>query len=99
MPTRKRMSPRAISAPRPAPESAKTAQEPGSKPAPDTLSITDNRTGTSYEIPITDGTIRAIDLRQIKTGPEDFGLMAYDPAFQNTAACRSAITEIDGDKG
>jgi citrate synthase len=67
--------------------------------ANDTLTITDNRTGKSYEVPITDGTIRAIDLRQIKTGDEDFGLMTYDPAFTNTASCRSAITFIDGDKG
>jgi citrate synthase len=65
----------------------------------DSLSITDNRTGKSYELPIADGTIKAIDLRQIKTGDEDFGLMTYDPAFMNTAACRSAITYIDGDKG
>src|SRR5712675_3590255 len=65
----------------------------------DTLSITDNRTGKTYELPIQDGTIRAMDLRQIKVGPEDFGLMTYDPAFMNTAACRSAITYIDGDKG
>src|SRR5574339_277801 len=65
----------------------------------DTLTITDNRTGKQYDIPIDRGTIRAMDLRQIKTGPDDFGLMAYDPAFQNTAACRNAITFIDGDKG
>src|SRR6059036_1303680 len=65
----------------------------------DTLTITDNRTGKTYELPIEDGTIRAIDLRQIKTSPEDFGLMTYDPAFTNTAACRSRITFIDGDKG
>ena len=65
----------------------------------DTLTITDNRTGTQYEIPITDGTIRAMDLRQIKTDPGDFGLMSNDPAFLNTASCRSAITFIDGDKG
>lgn len=63
------------------------------------LTITDNRTGKQYEIPITDGTIRALDLRQIRTGAEDFGLMTYDPAFMNTAACRSAITFIDGDRG
>ena len=63
------------------------------------LSITDMRTQANYEIPIHDGTIRAMDLRQIKTGPEDFGLMTYDPAFMNTASCRSAITFIDGDKG
>src|SRR3954454_4787355 len=65
----------------------------------DTLTIVDNRTGKKYELPIQDGTIRAMDLRQIKSGPEDFGLMTYDPAFMNTAACRSAITFIDGDKG
>ena len=65
----------------------------------DTLTIVDNRTGKKYELPIQDGTIRAMDLRQIKTGPDDFGLMTYDPAFMNTANCRSAITYIDGDKG
>src|SRR3954462_336877 len=65
----------------------------------DTLTIVDNRTGKKYELPIQDGTIRAMDLRQIKSGPEDFGLMTYDPAFMNTANCRSAITYIDGDKG
>src|SRR5512144_79967 len=65
----------------------------------DALSITDRRTGKSYEVPIANGTIRAMDLRQIKTGPEDFGLMSYDPAFMNTASCRSRITFIDGDKG
>src|ERR1700704_3466024 len=65
----------------------------------DTLSILDNRTGKKYELPIQDGTIRAMDLRQIKETPEDFGLMTYDPAFMNTANCRSAITYIDGDKG
>src|SRR5436189_2766394 len=65
----------------------------------DTLSITDNRTGKTYEIPIKDGTIKALDLRQIKVDGDDFGLMTYDPAFMNTASCRSAITFIDGDKG
>src|SRR3954452_15488475 len=66
----------------------------------DTLTITDNRTGKQYEVPITDGTIRAMDLRQIKTeDAEDFGLMTYDPAFMNTASCKSTITYIDGDKG
>ncbi len=65
----------------------------------DSLSVKDNRTGKSYEIPIADGTIKAMDLRQIKTSAEDFGLMTYDPAFMNTAACRSTITFIDGDKG
>jgi len=67
--------------------------------ATNTLTITDNRTGATYEVPVTDGTIPAIALRKIKTGPEDFGLMTYDPAFMNTAACRSAITYIDGDRG
>jgi len=67
--------------------------------ASDTLSITDNRTGKKYEVPIAEGTIKATDLRQIKTDAGDFGLMTYDPAFMNTAACRSAITFIDGDKG
>ncbi len=65
----------------------------------DTLTITDNRTGKQYEIPITDGTIRAIDLRQIKVDPEEFGTMSYDPAFMNTASCYSRVTFIDGDKG
>src|SRR5919199_6430253 len=65
----------------------------------DRLTVTDNRTGRTYELPITDGTIRASDLRQIKTSPDDFGLMAYSPAFLNTAACRSNITYIDGEKG
>ena len=65
----------------------------------DTLTITDNRTGKQYEIPIQDGTIRAADLRQIKVTPDEFGMMTYDPAFMNTAACRSRITFIDGDKG
>ncbi|MFL6247124.1 MAG: citrate synthase [Thermoanaerobaculia bacterium] len=65
----------------------------------DTLTITDNRTGNTYDVPITDETIRAIDLRKIKVNAEDFGMMTYDPAFMNTASCRSAITFIDGDKG
>ncbi len=65
----------------------------------DTLTVTDNRTGATYELPISDGTVRAMDLRQIKTGEEDFGLMAYDPAYTNTASCRSSITYIDGDAG
>jgi citrate synthase len=64
-----------------------------------TLTITDNRTGKSYEIPISEGAIKAIDLRPIKTDPDDFGLMTYDPAFLNTASTKSAITFIDGDKG
>src|SRR5437667_10044974 len=65
----------------------------------DTLTIVDNRTGKKYDLPIQDGTIRAVDLRQVKAAPDDFGLMTYDPAFMNTANCRSAITYIDGDKG
>ncbi len=65
----------------------------------DTLTITDNRTGKSYEIPISQGTVRAMDFRQIKTSEEDFGLMTYDPAYLNTAACISNITYIDGAKG
>ncbi len=65
----------------------------------DTLTITDNRTGKSYEIPVQDDTIKALDLRQIKVDPGDFGLMTYDPAFTNTASCKSRITFIDGDKG
>jgi citrate synthase len=63
------------------------------------LSITDNRTGKTYEIPIEHGAIRAIDFRQMRTGPDDFGLLSYDPAFMNTASCRSTITYIDGDRG
>ena len=65
----------------------------------DTLTITDNRTGRQYQIPIENGTIRAMDLRQIKVSDDDFGLMSYDPAFTNTASCKSRITFIDGDKG
>jgi citrate synthase len=64
-----------------------------------TLSITDNRTGRSYEIPIENDTVRAMDLRQIKVADEDFGMMLYDPAFTNTASCKSRITYIDGEKG
>ena len=65
----------------------------------ETLTVVDNRTGKTYEVPIQDGTVRAADFRQIKVSDDDFGLMSYDPAFMNTAACRSAITYIDGDKG
>jgi citrate synthase len=65
----------------------------------DSLTVTDNRTGQSYELPISDGAISALDLRQIKSGESDFGLLSYDPAFTNTASCRSAITFIDGDAG
>jgi citrate synthase len=77
-----------------APKSAAEAS-----PLKETLTVTDNRTGTSYELPIQDGAIRATDLRKIKTGSEDFGVVSYDPGFMNTAACRSAITYIDGEKG
>src|SRR5262249_16754386 len=63
------------------------------------LSVTDNRTGQRYEIPIDDGAIRATDLRRIKAGPDDGGLVSYDPAFMNTASCRSTVTYIDGDRG
>ena len=65
----------------------------------DSLSVTDNRTGKTYEFPVSEGTIKATDLRKIKTSDDDFGLMTYDPAYMNTASCRSAITYIDGDKG
>src|SRR3954471_13478751 len=67
--------------------------------AAETLTITDNRTGRTYEVPIEDGTIRAPALRDIKVDDDDFGLMTYDPAFMNTASCRSSITYIDGDAG
>jgi citrate synthase len=65
----------------------------------DTLSVTDNRTGQTYEVEITDGTVRATEFRQIKVSDDDFGLMTYDPAYMNTASCRSAVTYIDGDNG
>ncbi len=65
----------------------------------DTLTITDNRTGKTYELPIKNGTIRALDLRQIKLDANDFGMMTYDPAFTNTASCISKVTFIDGDRG
>ena len=64
-----------------------------------TLTVRDNRTGATYELPIVDGALRAMDLRRIKAGDDDFGLMSYDPAFMNTASCRSRITFIDGDRG
>ena len=66
---------------------------------PPTLTVTDNRTGAIYELPISDGTVRASDLRQIKVDPDEFGMMSYDPAFMNTASCRSSITYIDGESG
>ena len=72
------------------------AARPGTKSS---LTVIDNRTGKQYELPIEDNTVRALDFRQIKTGPDDFGLMTYDPAFMNTASCRSSVTFIDGDQG
>src|ERR1700747_1911273 len=78
-------------------EAEKQAATPVQKK--DTVTVIDNRTGKSYDIPVADGAIRAIDLRQIKTDPQDFGLMTYDPAFTNTASCKSRVTFIDGDKG
>ena len=75
-----------------------TTATPGAS-ATDTIDVRDNRTGKNYTIPIKDDTIRAADLKQIKVNADDFGMMAYDPAFMNTASCRSAITYIDGDKG
>jgi citrate synthase len=84
-------------------DSAPTAtqtKKPESATAPrETLTVTDNRTGKSYEIPITHGSIRAMDLRQIKVDPTEFGMMSYDPAYNNTASCISKITFIDGDAG
>ena len=82
------------------PETLDAADPKTTKPAgQNTLSVTDNRTGKSYELPIKNDTIRAIDLRQIKVAADDFGMMSYDPAFSNTALCHSKITFIDGDKG
>jgi citrate synthase len=78
---------------------AEAASSDGAGTSEGTLSITDNRTGESYEVEVTDGTVRAMDLRQIKVSEDDFGLMSYDPAFTNTASCRSAITYIDGEAG
>ncbi|HEY8784965.1 MAG TPA: citrate synthase [Candidatus Limnocylindria bacterium] len=69
------------------------------KTPPSSLTITDNRTGATYEIPIENGAVHATELRKIKASPDDFGLVSYDPGFLNTAACRSAITYIDGDRG
>jgi citrate synthase len=65
----------------------------------ETITLTDNRTGKQYELPISDGAISALDLRKVKVSDDDFGLMSYDPAYMNTASCRSAITFIDGDTG
>jgi citrate synthase len=81
-----------------------TTETPQAQGEPDvanaeTLTIVDNRTGKSYEVPIEDGTVRATELRKIKVDEDDFGIMTYDPAFMNTASCRSSVTYIDGDKG
>jgi citrate synthase len=80
-------------------ETERQAIGAGGEASGDTLTVTDNRTGKTYEIPIDDGTIRATELRKIKTDEDDFGLMTYDPAYMATASCRSAITFIDGEKG
>jgi citrate synthase len=80
-------------------EASRQMSGDGAPPAAGTLTVTDNRTGRVYELPVHDGTVRAMDLRQIKTDEHDFGLMSYDPAYTNTASCRSAITFIDGDAG
>lgn len=74
-------------------------EDSGLAMAKNSLTITDNRTGSEYEIPVEHSTIRALDLRQIKVDPDEFGMMTYDPAFQNTAACKSNITYIDGANG
>src|SRR5260370_11786635 len=80
--------------------SATQTRKPEATAAPrETLTVTDNRTGKSYEIPITHGSIRAMDIRQIKVDPSEFGMMSYDPAYNNTASCISKITFIDGDAG
>ncbi len=80
-------------------EQAQAGENGGVAVSGDTLTVTDNRTGQTYEVPIEDGTVRAMDFRQMKADEGDFGLMTYDPAFTNTAACRSAITYIDGEAG
>src|ERR687894_470830 len=67
--------------------------------ASDSLTITDNRTGKTYDVPVEDGTVRATALRDIKVNESDFGVMSYDPAFMNTASCRSAVTYLDGENG
>jgi citrate synthase len=80
-------------------QTSEAAADGGATTGSDSLTVTDNRTGRSYELPISDGTVRAMDLRQIKVNEDEFGMMAYDPAFTNTASCRSAITYIDGQAG
>src|ERR1700750_1027931 len=78
---------------------AKTSGGGGDHKGADPLTVTDNRTGKTYEIEITDGTVRSTDFRQIKVNEDDFGLMTYDPAFMNTASCRSELNYRDGEKG
>jgi citrate synthase len=80
-------------------KSGKTFEIPRGMLIPDNLTIIDSRTGKEYPVPIADGTIKSMDLRQIKKSADDFGMMGYDPAFMNTASCKSAITFIDGEKG
>jgi len=79
-------------------KTAATSPKPGAS-TKSSLTVTDNRTGATYELPIEDGAVHATELRKIKAGADDYGLISYDPGFLNTAACRSAITYIDGDKG
>ena len=76
-----------------------TSNGGGTATASESLTITDNRTGKTYEVPIEDGTVRATALRDIKVNEDDFGVMSYDPAFMNTASCRSAVTFLDGEAG
>jgi len=78
---------------------SQTAPAESSKPGRETLTVTDNRTGKTYELPIKSGAIKALDFRQMKTSADDVGLMTYDPAFNNTACCISRVSFIDGDKG
>jgi citrate synthase len=96
------MAPRRLRMNKPSKDSIpepRSSEKPEAVLSKDTLTITDNRNGKTYEVPIQDGTIKATDLRQIKVGADDFGLMTYDPGFMNTASCKSRITFIDGDKG
>ena len=74
-----------------------TANDPDTRT--NTITVTDNRSGKTWDLPVQNGCIRATDLRQIKVQPDEFGLMSYDPAFLNTAACRSSVTYLDGERG
>src|ERR1700681_2271958 len=82
-----------------APSATQSRKSEGPAIPRETLTITDNRTGKNYEVPIVNDAIRAADLRQIKVDASDFGMMSYDPAFNNTASCISKVTFIDGDAG